>query len=348
MKKFPEKIHRGKRYGLITIAVFSSIVVGILIIVIGMIYYKHVISELGISEASLEQEYSYHYAIISEEVDATFFDAIYQGALEKGKEQSAYVEKIGSNLSIQYSLQDLMRIAIASKVDGIILEPNGDEDVAELINVAYEANIPVVTVLRDVTNSKRISYIGINSYTQDQIYAREVLDIVEQGKKNITVILNEDSSDTTQKYIYQSILDAVEDRGATVRSMNVSTKSAFSSEEDIRNLIKNDENPTDLFVCLTAMDTLCAYQAVVDYNRVGEIDIVGYYDADYILRAIEMNIVHSTMTIDANQMGTYCVEALSEYIQTNNVSDFYSVDIDVIDNHNIKDYIKKEDDHEAE
>jgi ribose transport system substrate-binding protein len=108
------------------------------------------------------------------------------------------------------------------------------------------------------------------------------------------------------------------------------------------------ENPPDVLVCLTAIDTLNANQAVVDYNKVGEIDIIGYYDSEIILHAIQKNIVHSTMTIDANKMGAYCVEALTEYRDTGRVSDYYSVDISIINADNVDDYIKTETKEEAE
>ena len=93
-------------------------------------------------------------------------------------------------------------------------------------------------------------------------------------------------------------------------------------------------------VCLTAIDTRCAYQAVVDYNKVGVIDIIGYYDSELILSAIQKDIIYSTMTIDAKQMGAYCVEALNEYMQTGQVSDYFSVDLYVINKYNINDYLK--------
>ena len=41
-------------------------------------------------------------------------------------------------------------------------------------------------------------------------------------------------------------------------------------------------------------------------------------------------------------MGAYCVEALTEYRETNRVSDYYSVDISVINAENVDDYIEKE------
>jgi ribose transport system substrate-binding protein len=335
---------------IISIATISSIAVGIIIILIGMTYYKYSISELIVTDTTNYQEYESHYAIISEEADAPFWEAIYQGALEKGKAEKAYIEKIGSDLSINYSLYDLMKIAIASKVDGIILEPNGEENIAELINEADAAGIPVITVIKDLPppESRRKSFVGINSYNQGQAYAMQVVELINEGKSKITILLNADNSNASQNVINTSILEMVGNRKVEVKSAIVNTQSTFSSEEDIRDIIMDKENPPDVLVCLTAVDTLTANRAVVDYNKVGEIDIIGYYDSDIILQAIQKNIVHSTMTIDANKMGAYCVEALTEYRDTGRVSDYYSVDISVINAENVDDYIENETGDETE
>ena len=99
--------------------------------------------------------------------------------------------------------------------------------------------------------------------------------------------------------------------------------------------------PPDVFVCLTAVDTLCAYQAVVDYNKVGEIEIIGYFDSELIVRAVEKEIIHSTMTIDAKQVGACCVDALTEYREKLRVSNYFPVDITIINQKNIEKYLKK-------
>lgn len=340
-------IKKVKRNRVISIATISSIVVGILLIILGMTYYKYQISELGITETTNYQDYKYHYAIISEEEGEEYWDEIYQGALKKGKEVNAYVEEIGSNLSISYSLYDLMKIAIASRVDGIILEPNGDENIVNMIDYADSLGIPVVTVLKDASHSdtklpvKRISYVAINSYKQGQAYAVQVLDTIKEGRNNITVLMNENKTDLSQEMIYSSILETIGSRKVTVKSASINTTSAFSSAEDIRNIIMDENNPPDVLVCLNTVDTLCAYQAVVDYNKVGEIAIIGYYSSDMILRAIDKNIVQSTMTFDAEQMGAYCVEALNEYRKTKNVSEYYSLDISVINKYNVREYLEQ-------
>ncbi len=328
-----------KKNKVIMLATLISISAGFLIIFIGMTLYRNRLIDLGADDNLKYNTYRHHYALISEEADAPFWEAIYNGALDKGKEMDIYVERIGGNLPSAYPLKDLMEIAIASKVDGIIIEPNGEEEIIELINAADDAGIPVITVLNDEPNSKRKSFVGVNSYNQGQIYGKQVLEVINEGKKDVTVLLNSDSNNPGMNVIDSGIREKVAGNGVQVKSVNVNTQSTFSSEEDIRNIIKDTQNPTEVLVCLTAVDTRCAYQAVVDYNKVGVISIIGYYDSDLILSAIQKDIIHSTMTIDAKQMGAYCVEALDEYRQTGQVSDYFSVDIYAISNTNINDYI---------
>ncbi len=328
-----------KKNRVISIALVSSIAVGCVIILIGMSFYKNRIAGIASADTVSYHKYQYHYAIISEEEDAPFWEAIYQGALEKGNEQEVYIEKMGSNLSVSYSLKDLMTIAIASKVDGIIIEPNGEEDISNLINQAEAAGIPVVTVLKDAPESSRKSFVGINSYNQGQTYGKQVREVVGEGRKKVTVLLNSDSREATQNTIYSNITEMVVGMGVEVESALVNAQSTFSSEEDIREIIMSN-NPPEVLVCLTAIDTLSAYQAVVDYNMVGDIDIIGYYDSDLILSAIEKSVIHSTMMIDAKQMGAYCVEALTEYRQNGQVNDYFSVDISVINRNNVREYME--------
>ncbi|MDD4112633.1 MAG: substrate-binding domain-containing protein [Herbinix sp.] len=331
-----------KKNKVIMLAAMISISAGFLIIFIGMTLYRSRLNALGAGDNLKYNTYKYHYALISEEADAPFWEAMYEGALEEGKEVDIYVDRIGSSLPSAYPLEDLMKMAIASKVDGIIIEPNGEEEIIDLINTADEAGIPVITVLNDEPNSNRKSFVGVNSYNQGQIYGKQVVEVVNEGKKNVTILLNSDGHSTGMNVIDSGIREMVAGNGVQVNSVIVNTQSTFSSEEDIRNIIKDTQNPTEVLVCLTAIDTRCAYQAVVDYNKVGVIDIIGYYDSDLILSAIQRDIIHSTMTIDAKQMGAYCVDALNEYMETGQVSDYFSVDIYAINNANIDDYIKEQ------
>lgn len=223
---------------MITIAMISSLAVGILILVLGMSFYKYRIAELGFADTFDNQGYQYHYVVISEQMDDPFWELIYQGAYEKGKEQGALIEKLGSNLSISYSLEELMEIAIASEVDGILLEPNGETTLTELINEADMAGIPVITVLKDDPISRRKSFVGINSYNQGQAYGEQIVSIANGRNCDVVVLLSMDSKDTSKNIIYSGIRDAVGGHNITLEAESINRHSAFGSEEDIRKINK--------------------------------------------------------------------------------------------------------------
>ncbi|HHT96470.1 MAG TPA: sugar ABC transporter substrate-binding protein [Clostridiales bacterium] len=330
-----------KKDNLIIIAIICSIVVTFTIILIGISYYRYQVLKIGENGTGEPVQYQYHYAIISDEIDLPFWEAVYEGAYNHAKEQNAYVERIGSDILIKYSLYDLMNIAIDSKVDGIILEANNEPYMVELINEAESLGITVITVMKDSPQSHRKSYVGINSYHQGQSYGRQVLDVVNNGRRRVTVLMNSDNKDTSQNIIYSTIKGIVSNKDVLVETAPVNSYSTFSSEEDIRKIIMDSDTPPDVLVCLTAEDTLGAYQAVVDYNKVGEIDIIGSYDSELILAAIEKEIIHSTITIDAEQMGVFCINALTEYIDKKRVSEFYSIKTGIITADNVAEYIEK-------
>ena len=98
----------------------------------------------------------------------------------------------------------------------------------------------------------------------------------------------------------------------------------------------------DIIICLNELNTTCVYQAVVDYNRVGEVSILGYYDSDTIINAIDRNVIYATVSIDTRQMGEFCIDALREYYELGYTSQYFTADITLIDKNNVDQYLLKE------
>ena len=105
-----------------------------------------------------------HYVLITDDRDTMFWQSVYEGANEFGNANGAYVELLGNNLNENYNATDLMKIAIASNVDGIIIDADESVGMTQQINKAIESGIPVVTTFHDNTNSRRISYVGMSNY----------------------------------------------------------------------------------------------------------------------------------------------------------------------------------------
>ena len=309
----------------------------------------------GFREVADADSYDKYYVMITKDRKSSFWQSVYQGAYQKGLEENAYVDLLGENLSEDYSREDLMRIAISSGVDGIFVESDESVELTELIDEAVDRDIPVVTLYGDNTHSKRCSFVGVGSYNLGREYGRQVLKIArkntwENQVIRVAIVMNAYAMDTGQNIISSGIQDAIEqekteDNDFSVSYITVDDTNTFSVEESIRDIFMEERLP-DIIICLNELNTTCVYQAVVDYNQVGQISILGYYDSDTIINAIDRNVVNATISIDTEQMGGFCVEALTEYYLLGNTSQYFTADVTLIDKSNVAQYLEGSDEDE--
>lgn len=301
--------------------------------------------------------YNHHYVLITDDKDSLFWQSVYAGAKAESEASGNYIEFSGERLSKDFDETELMQMAINEHVDGIIVEASDNIKVKRLINEASAKGIPVVTALSDSTESRRISYVGVSSYNIGTEYGKQVCLLAEKyfakqyEKKeddsilDVLVLMNAAADDTSQNIVFSGIQESVAAESKYSKRINIfaqsiNTTGIFAAEEAIRDIFMEKNNTPDIIICLDELNTTCVYQTVVDYNRVGEISIIGYYHSDTILKAIERNVIKASISIDTKQMGEYCVQALNEYMETNRVSEYFSVDTSVITPSNIKSFLE--------
>ncbi len=338
--------------GITIVFIIATLIVGSL----AFIFYR---ADL-VKQADIH-EYSKYYVMISDNYKADFWQSVYEGALEVAKENDIYVDLLGQNLPGEHTCEELMKIAIASHVDGIIVYANESTAMSQLINEAMADGIPVVTLYGDNTHSDRISYVGVGGYSIGKMYGKQVINLIkekrredfiesetmgERQKIKITVLASADAQDTGQNIIITAMQDTIAQENATDSEFSTSiytvdTTNAFSVEESIRDIFLNDEIP-DVIICLNELNTICAYQAVVDFNKVGEVNILGYYDSFDIVNAIDRGGVYATVSIDTWQLGEYSIAALEDYYEFGNTSEYYLADVTLINKSNVSSYLGKE------
>ena len=266
--------------------------------------------------------------------DEDFWAEVYESALEEGKKRGVYVERFGENLAVDYDRTELLDMAIRASVDGIIVTGDDEEETVELIDEAVDAGIPVVTILSDCIESRRQCFVGSNNYNIGQEYGRQILKMLPEGAGQVLVLLDENRTDSSQNLILLAIRETLEEALGSLDAVTVDTYAIdgsrdFSAEESIRDIFLSEELP-DVLVCLNAVHTRCAYSAAVDYNKVGTVQMIGYYDSDTILDAVSKNIIQATVALDTAQMGELSVKALDEYVETGYTNGYMAVDIQVI------------------
>lgn len=320
---------------IIPITIFSSILIAVVITVASMTYYKMKIHNIGLENIEEDTNYDKHYAFIIEDGENLFWENVYKGAREKGEQLNIYVEKFGKTLPVDYRTKDLVKMAIAANVDGIIMQGNADEDTKEIINEADQSGVPVVTVLGDAPRSDRVCFVGVNNYQLGKKYADQVLEVANENTQRVMVLLDSTHNDSSPDIVLSGINDTLANSKIEVAVTTIDRKSAFSSEEAVHDIILGTENVPDILICLNPTDTICAYQTLVDYNKVGDIKIIGYYNSENISQAIKKQIIHSTIVINTKEMGAYAVAALHEYSNTRRVSEYIPVDMELISKNNL-------------
>lgn len=294
-------------------------------------------------------EYQGHIAMINVDSDDELWTSLYKGARTAGKKQGIYFENFGQSFAKDYSAAELLEMAVAAKVDGVIVRPDGGEGLAEQIRIANEEGIPVMTILADIPDSERIGFVSGNDYTIGEMYGNQIVEEVEKRWENlnrdvrISLLVDSGGEEPVPNLVYSGIHNAttnVSDKMELATSVTGGT-GEFESEETVRDLLLG-EDPPDVFVCLSSVDTISAYQSVVDYNRVGQTSIIGYYSSEDTLEGIQKGLIKSSIVIDAEKLGQTAAEGMCEYLYTDSVSEYLTVMPTLLTKDNVDDYRTKE------
>ena len=185
-------------------------------------------------------------------------------------------------------------------------------------------------MLTDDSSSARISFVGLNSYQLGNAYTEQILGLLKEHENTQVLLLSNSQSKTQEtNLIYYQIKKELEEKKkdyqtVTISEYNIDSSSGFDTEEFVRDIFVSEENLPDVLVCMDEVVTECVYQALVDYNQVGNVDVVGFYYSDVILDGISKGIISSAIALDMDEIGRYSVNALEEFSSLGHTSNYYS------------------------
>lgn len=121
-------------------------------------------SSQSFSAQAEAEEYRYRLVLISPYLGDAYWNQVITGVESAAVQAKVSLDIKGTNLPDNEELQKAMNMAISSKVDGILLLGIDDASFKETIQKATVQGIPVVTIMADLPDSLRKSYIGSNHY----------------------------------------------------------------------------------------------------------------------------------------------------------------------------------------
>lgn len=300
-------------------------------------------ADVLLKEARYSQ-YDAYVAMICSDDNSDFWKNVYQSAREAGKEYGIYVDLLSDNVDVNYTKAQLLEMAIDSDCDGILLEGDDSPEIQSLLKEASVKRIPVITLQNDVAAEDRVSFVGVNNYTTAKLYADSLVDnLVKQ--KHVLVLGDSTVEESTAGIFVNNIQEDLAEEKLPNGPLDfdveiIKEDDAFAAEEYIQNLFKKSKL-APVVICLDSTTTECFYQAMIDYNKVGQIHLYGNYKTPTILTGIQHGVIKSTVSIDAESMGSAATKAFIEYRDTGYVSDYINVDTQIIDLSNVDEYLEE-------
>ena len=128
------------------------------------------------------------FAVIPKSLDIPVFDYAKKGA-ERAAKELGNVEVIwrGPETGDQLKQKEILETFITQRVDGIAISCLNGDFLAETINRAIDAGIPVVTWDADAPSSKRLAFYGVDDKAAGRIMGEEAVKLLN-GKGTVALM----------------------------------------------------------------------------------------------------------------------------------------------------------------
>jgi len=238
-----------------------------------------------------------------------------QGARLAGEQLHIDVEFTGPRHATVGEQVQLIDMATAAQVDGIITQGVPDPEVAQAIAKAVDRGIPVVTVESDVTEgpTRRLAYVGSDNYHAGRLAAEEL--ILRTGGNAVVGIVRGHFGPEEKDLRVRGFRDGlVGAPGIKVAAVESSDLNRTVAGQKALKMLKEHPDITALYAT-TALDSLGVAQSVTALGLRGRVLLVGWDSIggsdDPLMRgALQVAVVQ-----DPVAMGRRAVEVLEAYLR---------------------------------
>lgn len=327
-----------KIYKIIIIALLMTIIVSITLSITYSRQVDKMLMDVKVSLFNNQKKPKYHFFIILHNSDEPYVKDLEKGLMDTASNLNIAIETNYSNGVDDYKdTIKYINIAIDSKVDGIITHAYNTEEFQKVIHKAQEYKIPVITLDADLSNSKGSAYVGTNGFETGSKAGQLVAQALK-GKAKVAIIVESSEGNVNLK------LDGFNNGIKSYKDIKVETvevsDNGILGANNVTQEILNNHPEVNAIVCTSSKDAIGAAQLVVDFNRVGDITIVGYDSTPEILSYIEKGVIYGTIVPGAYKIGCDSIKTLIGLKDNGRVSAYTHTDSTVITKSNLNQYLK--------
>ncbi len=249
--------------------------------------------------------------IIPHKDDKAYWSVIEQGILDGAKDNNIDVKIVYPSLNYNTDqMLKLLKMAIASKVNCIIISGVEDDNYYLTIKEAVDNGIFVVLVDTDMMELKDVVYVGSNNVEAGVLYANNIAKL-KNGNANIGII-----SGDSVFYNLTKRLDGIKSVVDKYENMNIIDikydKFDYTNVENIYNqYLANNE--IDTIVCLEGTGGMALNSLL---NKEPEKDIYVFDDTPQALEGLSNGYFKGVLIQQKYMMGYKVVDEINSYRKT--------------------------------
>lgn len=227
---------------------------------------------------------------------------------------------------------------IAKQVDVIILNPQDADGSAQVLDLAADANIPVIEINTETTRTDYVSFIGSNDVQAGEIMGNFVMEqLGEEGGQY--AILEGEMGQSAQILRYEGLENTIlaDDKYECVATLSASWSrdKAMSTTEDWLGKYPD----LKAIICENDDMSMGALQAAEAQNR--ELILIGTDAIPDALQAVKDGRVAGSVLQDANTQASTAVDVAVKVAAGETVEARYDVPFQLITIENVDEFINK-------
>ena len=243
-----------------------------------------------------------------------YFQTIKDGMIDAQNELSACHIKIDfyhtESLDPAKQIEKLANIK-KEELDGLVVSP-GNSTLDFLINSFVDSGIPTITFANDSPTSKRLFYIGQNTYLAGKL-GGELIGKLLHGSGNVLTLIAFSNVYSLEER-YAGFEDALKKEYPQIKIIGPyeyydKDRTAY---DIVSNMIKR-EKIDGVFVA-SASGTVGSAKALANNASKERPILVGYDDVQFIKKMIKAGIIDATITQDPYLQGYYSIKLITKNI----------------------------------
>lgn len=254
----------------------------------------------------------YRIVFIAQELGSPFWNDVQIGAERIAENNETVVDFWGTYRPNQGELLKNMEIAIASKVNGIIVEGTENKEFVEAVNKASAKGIPVITIATDAPESLRKTYVGSDHFKEGLVIGERVAAQLN-GSGKVAIVDGKDP--TSFQELRRRGVAQVLSEYSEVEIVEIHDSESAMHAKDETNEILNQHPDCKVFLGLSAEAGVGIIHTIRTRAKLSDYAIFSFEDSPETIELVKQGTIQATLSHRPKDMGEASMSLMLKWLK---------------------------------